>query len=209
MHKIQYISQGETAEEHFINCKNVLEAGGEWIQLRMKNFSVEEVKETALKVQLLCKEFEAIFILNDNVQLTNEIDADGVHLGLSDTPISKAIELFDENKIIGGTANSYEDVVQRINEGCDYIGLGPFRFTKTKANLSPVLGLEGYKTLIDRLTEAQLRIPIIAIGGIEIEDISSILLTGIQGVALSGALSGALSTKENMDTIKSKIYEQA
>lgn len=209
MHKIQYISQGETAEEHFINCKNVLEAGGEWIQLRMKNFSVEEVKETALKVQLLCKEFEAIFILNDNVQLTNEIDADGVHLGLSDTPISKAIELFDENKIIGGTANSYEDVVQRINEGCDYIGLGPFRFTKTKANLSPVLGLEGYKALIDRLTEAQLRIPIIAIGGIEIEDISSILLTGIQGVALSGALSGALSTKENMDTIKSKIYEQA
>jgi len=209
MHKIQYISQGETAEEHFINCKNVLEAGGEWIQLRMKNFSVEEVKETALKVQLLCKEFEAIFILNDNVQLTNEIDADGVHLGLSDTPISKAIELFDENKIIGGTANSYEDVVQRINEGCDYIGLGPFRFTKTKVNLSPVLGLEGYKALIDRLTEAQLRIPIIAIGGIEIEDISSILLTGIQGVALSGALSGALSTKENMDTIKSKIYEQA
>jgi len=209
MHKIQYISQGETAEEHFINCKNVLEAGGEWIQLRMKNFSIEEVKETALKVQLLCKEFEAIFILNDNVQLTNEIDADGVHLGLSDTPISKAIELFDENKIIGGTANSYEDVVQRINEGCDYIGLGPFRFTKTKANLSPVLGLEGYKALIDRLTEAQLRIPIIAIGGIEIEDISSILLTGIQGVALSGALSGALSTKENMDTIKSKIYEQA
>ena len=209
MHKIQYISQGETAEEHFINCKNVLEAGGEWIQLRMKNFSIEEVKETALKVQLLCKEFEAIFILNDNVQLTNEIDADGVHLGLSDTSISKAIELFDENKIIGGTANSYEDVVQRINEGCDYIGLGPFRFTKTKANLSPVLGLEGYKALIDRLTEAQLRIPIIAIGGIEIEDISSILLTGIQGVALSGALSGALSTKENMDTIKSKIYEQA
>jgi len=209
MHKIQYISQGGTAEEHFINCKNVLEAGGEWIQLRMKNFSVEEVKETALKVQLLCKEFEAIFILNDNVQLTNEIDADGVHLGLSDTPISKAIELFDENKIIGGTANSYEDVVQRINEGCDYIGLGPFRFTKTKVNLSPVLGLEGYKALIDRLTEAQLRIPIIAIGGIEIEDISSILLTGIQGVALSGALSGALSTKENMDTIKSKIYEQA
>ena len=209
MHKIQYISQGNTANEHFDNCKNVLEAGGKWIQLRMKKFSSQEVKETALRVQLICKDFEAIFILNDNVKLTKEIDADGVHLGLTDTTISKALEQLDENKIVGGTANTYEDVVQRINEGCDYIGLGPFRFTKTKDNLSPTLGLEGYKTLIDRLTEEQLQIPIIAIGGIEIEDISSILMTGVQGVALSSVLSNTIATKENMDIIKLKIYEHA
>jgi len=209
MYKIQYISQGNTTEEHFVNCKNVLEAGGKWVQLRMKNFSEEEVKETALRVKELCFNFEAIFILNDAVGLAKEIDADGVHLGLTDTSISEARRILGEDKMIGGTANTFEDVIQRTYEGCDYIGLGPFRFTKTKGNLSPVLGLEGYENIFRRLKENQLNIPIIAIGGIELEDVSKILETGITGVALSGILTNSKHLKEIIDSLKSKIYEHA
>ncbi|MBI1837298.1 MAG: thiamine phosphate synthase [Flavobacteriia bacterium] len=209
MYKLQYISQGQTAEEHFLNCQQVLEAGGKWIQLRMKNFTEEVVEETALKVKELCKTFGAVFILNDNVQLAKKIDADGIHLGLTDTSIQKAKEILGKDKIFGGTANSLEDVIQRINEGCNYIGLGPFRFTTTKDKLSPILGLEGYKKLINQLNEEQRKTPIIAIGGIEVADISTILKTGISGIALSGILTHSDNKKEIVEQINKMLYEFA
>lgn len=205
MYKLQYISQGQTAEEHLFNCEQVLEADGKWIQLRMKNFSEEIVEDTALKVKELCKTFGAIFILNDNVELAKKIDADGIHLGLTDTSIQKAKEILGNDKIFGGTANSLEDVIQRINEGCNYIGLGPFRFTTTKDKLSPILGLKGYTKLIMQLTEEQKKTPIIAIGGIEVSDISDILKTGISGIALSGLITNAPNKKELITLLHKSI----
>lgn len=207
MYRFQYISQGQTAEEHLSNCKEVLTAGGKWIQLRMKNFSEEIVEKTALEVQSLCAQFGATFILNDNVNLTKKINADGVHLGLTDTSVKDARLILGQDKIIGGTANTFEDVVQRIDEGCNYIGLGPYRFTSTKDKLSPILGLEGYRKLINRLNDEQRKTPIVAIGGIQVEDISLILETGISGIALSGILTNSENKKEIVERINTKIYE--
>jgi len=207
MHRLQYISQGKTAEEHFSNCKEVLEAGGKWIQLRMKNFADEVVERTALEVQEMCATYGAKFILNDNVSLAHKINADGVHLGLTDSSIREAREILGQDKIIGGTANTYEDVLQRIAEACDYIGLGPYRFTSTKDKLSPILGLEGFRTLINRLDDEQRKTPIVAIGGIQVEDISLILETGVSGIALSGILTNAANKKEIVERINTKLYE--
>ena len=162
-----------------------------------------------MKVKELCKSFGAVFILNDNVQLAKKIDADGIHLGLTDTSIQTAKEILGNDKIFGGTANSLEDVIQRINEGCNYIGLGPFQFTKTKDKLSPILGLEGYIKLIDQLTEEQRKTPIIAIGGIKVADISDILKTGISGIALSGILTHLENKKEIVEQINKVLYEFA
>ena len=134
--KIQYISQGLTIQSQLDNITSVLEAGCKWVQLRFKNASAEEFLETAKKVKILCEKHDAIFIINDNVELVKEIDADGVHLGLTDSTIKEARNIIGFDKIIGGTANTLDDVLRRISEKCDYIGLGPYRFTKTKEKLS-------------------------------------------------------------------------
>lgn len=188
MYKLQYISQGDTQEEQLNNIQKALEFGCRWIQLRFKKANAETLEQTALFVKELCKKFDAIFIINDHVTLAKKIDADGVHLGLTDSSIKEARELLGEEKIIGGTANTYEDVVQRFHEKCNYVGLGPFKFTSTKEKLSPIVGLAGYKKIISTLKSEGIEIPIFAIGGILEEDIELILNTSIYGVAVSGLI---------------------
>lgn len=197
-HKLQYISQGSSAGEQLKHIQNALDGGCKWIQLRWKNAEKEEFISIARQVKDLCKANGAIFIINDYVDWAKEIDADGVHLGLNDTRIEEARKLLGDAKIIGGTANTFEDVLQRIEENCDYIGLGPFRFTTTKEKLSPVLGLEGYKTIINNINSTGKEVKIYAIGGIRAEDIEPVLQTGIYGIAVSGLITMGTVGAENL-----------
>lgn len=207
--KIQYISQGTTMDQQIHAITAVLEAGCKWIQLRFKNASSDEFKTTALKVQQLCRDHQATFIINDHVELAKEIDADGVHLGLTDTSIEEARAILGFDKIIGGTANTLKDVFQRIDEKCDYVGLGPYRFTSTKEKLSPVLGLLGFTEIVSQLEIANKNIPIYAIGGIELEDITGIMEAGIYGIAVSGILTQQKDTQEIVTQLNQKIYANA
>ena len=202
MYKLQYISQGDTQEEQLNNIQNALEFGCRCIQLRFKKANAETLEQTALLAKELCEKFNALFIINDNVELAKKIDADGVHLGLIDTSIQEARELLGDKKIIGGTANTYEDVIQRYHEKCNYVGLGPYKFTITKEKLSPIVGLEGYKEIISKLENKGVEIPIFAIGGILEEDIDPILNTGIYGIAVSG-----LITKNPTESLQNKMVE--
>ncbi|RWW91880.1 thiamine phosphate synthase [Flavobacterium cerinum] len=186
--KIQYISQGSSIDEQLLNIEQVLDAGCEWLQLRYKNGSKGEVLQLALSVRKIIDNYNCRLIINDHPEIVKEVDADGVHLGLNDMPVAVARVIIGNDKIIGGTANTLKDVLQRHTEQCDYVGLGPFQFTTTKEKLSPIVGLEGYKVIISQLNELQVTIPVFAIGGIEQEDIGTILQTGIYGVALSGLI---------------------
>ncbi|ASK32768.1 thiamine phosphate synthase [Chryseobacterium sp. T16E-39] len=187
--KLQYISQGKTKEEQEFNIYNALDAGVKWIQVRWKNASESELVELCEKARLLCNEYQAKCIINDHIQLAKEIEADGVHLGLNDDSILKARQILGSNKLIGGTANTLQHVLQRIQEPCDYIGLGPLRFTETKEKLSPILGFEGYQQLIQDLKARSVDIPMIfAIGGVRLEDIELLQQIGIYGVAVSGQI---------------------
>ena len=134
--KLQYISQGNSVQEQLQNIHKALDNGCDWIQMRFKNQNALEVFTLAEAVKMLCKEYLATYIINDNVHLAKQLDADGVHLGLSDMSVEEAKIILGKTKIIGGTANTFEDVLQRTSENCDYIGLGPFQFTATKQNLS-------------------------------------------------------------------------
>lgn len=186
--KIQYISQGETPEQQLANICRALDAGCKWIQLRYKNKSILEVLKLAKMVQKICKAYDAKFIINDHVQVAWQINADGVHLGLDDISVLEARKLLGSTKIIGGTANTLEHVLQRVNEKCDYIGLGPFRFTATKEKLSPILGIEGYQVILNELKNKNIEIPIYAIGGIVEDDFEELKQTGFFGVAVSGLI---------------------
>jgi len=189
MEKLQYISQGNTIQEQEFHIRKALDNGIKWVQVRWKNAPENELIHLCEISKQLCSEYQAVCIINDHIQIAKEIDADGVHLGLNDSAVEEARRILGKNKIIGGTANTLSDVIQRINESCDYIGLGPLRFTTTKEKLSPVLGFEGYQDIINGLREKSIDIPkIFAIGSVTLEDILPLQKIGIYGVAVSGII---------------------
>lgn len=189
MEKLQYISQGLTKSEQEHNIQKALDNGIQWVQVRWKNADESEFFQLCEISKKLCTEYQAVCIINDHVDIAKNIDADGVHLGLKDVSIEIARHVLGNNKIIGGTANTISDVLQRINEPCDYIGLGPLRFTATKEKLSPILGFEGYQDIIQGLKEKSIPIPkIYAIGGVVLQDIEFLQQIGIYGAAVSGEI---------------------
>lgn len=201
--KLHYISQGTTVDEQLYNIQKTLDNGCDWIQLRFKNGNYNDLLAVAEKTKQLCSQYKATFIINDKVDLAYQMEADGVHLGLDDMRIKDARAILGNQKIIGGTANTFEHVLQRVNENCDYIGLGPFRFTTTKEKLSPILGLEGYKTILNQMVEQDIKTPLIAIGGITLEDVDSLIATGIHGIAISGSLT---QNPTITTTLNEKLY---
>lgn len=206
--KLQYISQGSTYKEQLENIQSALDAGCEWVQLRFKNGENKELIDLAERVKNLCSAYRATFIMNDHVDIAKVVDADGVHLGLLDTSVAQARAILGFDKIIGGTANTVKDVTMRINEKCDYIGLGPFSFTITKEKLSPVLGIEGITQIMKEVLSCEKRIPIYAIGGITISDVSDIMNTGVFGVAVSGEITNNTNKKDLIQKFNQLLYGQ-
>lgn len=186
---IQYISQGITAQDQLLGIKKALDNGVQWVQLRWKDVDLISFEKLASEIKKTCQLYKATFVVNDHVKIAKNIEADGVHLGLTDTSIVEAREILGTNKIIGATANTLEQIIQRTKENVDYIGFGPYKFTTTKKNLSPVLGIQSYENLKKFQNENPISLPpILAVGGIELNDIEPILKLGIYGVALSGLL---------------------
>ena len=195
---IQFITHSNNRYGYVDGARLALEGGCRWVQLRMKEATEAEFMAAAAEIGRLCKEHGATFVLDDHVEWVEKTGADGVHLGKNDMPIDEARKILGSDKIIGGTANTFEDVERLYRQGADYIGCGPFRFTTTKMNLSPVLGLEGYQHIVDQMKSHGINLPIVAIGGILESDIKSILATGVSGIAVSGGILNAENPAEEM-----------
>lgn len=185
---IQFISHYTDQYTYLDSIRMALEGGCKWVQLRMKGSTDEEMLPIAIEARDMCKAAGATFIIDDHVQLVKKVGADGVHLGKKDMPISEARKILGSSFIIGGTANTFEDVRSHYESGADYIGCGPFRFTTTKQGLSPILGLEGYALIVSQMKDSGIDLPIVAIGGITADDIPYIMQTGVTGIALSGTV---------------------
>lgn len=195
---IQFITHSNNRYGYVDGARLALEGGCRWVQLRMKEVTEAEFMDAAAEIGRLCKEHGATFVLDDHVEWVEKTGADGVHLGKNDMPIDEARKILGNDKIIGGTANTFEDVERLYRQGANYIGCGPFRFTTTKKNLSPVLGLEGYQHIVDQMKSHGINLPIVAIGGILESDIKSILATGVSGIAVSGGILNAENPAEEM-----------
>lgn len=185
---IQFISHYTDQYSYLDSIRLALEGGCRWVQLRMKDASIHDFLSIGKEVRRLCDSYQATFILDDHVELVREIGADGVHLGKKDMPVAEARKLLGNDCIIGGTANTFDDVKMHYEASANYIGCGPFRFTTTKQGLAPVLGLEGYRSIIAQMSAEGIHLPMVAIGGITAEDIPAIMQTGVSGIALSGAV---------------------
>ncbi len=199
--RVQFITHFTEQYSYLDSARLALEGGCRWIQLRMKEATAEELEQTALQVQKLCREYQAIFLIDDHVELVKKIHADGVHLGKNDMPLTEARRILGKEAIIGGTANTFADIQAHTAAGTDYIGCGPFRYTTTKKNLSPILGLEGYASIVTQMKAENITLPMVAIGGIQNEDIAPILQTGVTGIALSGSILRAPHPIEEMKRV--------
>lgn len=206
---LQFITHRTERYDYLDSVRIALAGGCRWVQLRMKGMTDEEVRPVAIEAQKMCRDAGATFIVDDRVELVGELGIDGVHLGKNDMPIGEARKVLGERAIIGGTANTLEDVVAHYEATANYIGCGPFRFTTTKEKLSPLLGLEGYRRIVEGMKERGINLPIVAIGGIKAEDVAEIMRTGVTGIALSGAILQAADPIEEMKRIINIIeYEK-
>lgn len=195
---IQFITHSNTRYDYVEGARLALEGGCRWIQLRMKDAQEVDFLLTAKQIGAMCKEYGATFILDDHVEWVGITGADGVHLGKNDMPVDEARNQLGANRIIGGTANTFEDVERLWRQGANYIGCGPYRFTTTKKNLSPVLGLDGYRHIISKMKAHDINLPVVAIGGILQPDIKDVMATGVSGIAVSGAILNAENPVEEM-----------
>ncbi|WP_338359549.1 thiamine phosphate synthase [Yeosuana marina] len=210
--KLHYISQGDSPESHLEHIQKACTSGAELVQLRLKNISEKNYLKIAEAARDITSHFQTRLIINDHYKIAKAVKADGVHLGKTDTCPTLARKELYSWQIIGGTANTMQDCETLISKEVDYISLGPFRFTKTKDNTPPVLGLNGYKAIIEALKTDT---TIIGVGGITTEDVTDILKTGFSGIAASGNITRnfnsirlfnqllkASSTKEQRHTFK-------
>ncbi len=188
MNNIQFITHENQRFGYVEGAEMALRGGCKWVQLRMKDATDNKFLSVGRKVAELCRSYNATFLLDDRVHLVAELGADGVHLGKNDMPISEARRILGNEKIIGGTANTFADVQHLAAQGADYIGCGPFRYTPTKRNLAPILGLEGYRNILKQMQQVGISLPLIAIGGIVSTDIAALRDIGVSGIAVSGAV---------------------
>ena len=201
-YRLQFITHYNNVYSYVDSARIALEGGCRWIQLRMKDTEESLLEETAVIVQKMCKDYGATFIIDDHVYLTRKLKADGVHLGKNDMPVAEARKILGDSYIIGSTVNSFQDILSVIETSTpDYFGCGPFRYTSTKKNLAPILGLEGYRNIISQMKNYGIDIPLVAIGGISKEDIPELMQSGIKGIALSGSILKAVHPQDEMKEI--------
>ncbi len=205
--RLQYITNQWSKISIPQQVENVCKGGGRWIQLRLKDTNIETWLNVGAEVKSICREFGAKFIVNDHVEFAFRVNADGVHLGKEDMAPEKARQILGHDKIIGGTANSSEEIIELYRKGVDYAGLGPFRHTATKQKLSPILGQEGFRNIMNALKDHEITLPVFGIGGIELSDIEELATTGIHGVVVSSSLANSddieKSTKQLIHKLKS------
>ena len=172
----------------FYACiEEAIKGGVKIVQLREKKISTKDFYGKALKVKEICKNYGALFIINDRLDIAQVVGADGIHLGQSDMPIEKAREILKDKFLIGATARNVEEAKRAELLGADYIGSGAIFGTSTKDNAKK-LEMEELKKIV-----ASVKIPVFAIGGININNVSSLKNIGLQGIC---AVSGILSEKD-------------
>lgn len=196
MEKLQFITDGMDADETTRQALAAIEGGCRWVQIRMKDADDAEVLDAARRIIPFARKHGATVVLDDRVHLVAESGADGVHIGKEDMPPAEARRILGTDKIIGATVNSLEDILSVDRRLIDYMGMGPFRFTTTKKKLAATLGIDGYRRILSDARNRGTDTPVVAIGGITLGDVPELMTTGINGIAISGAISRAENPTE-------------
>jgi len=173
----------QTQFSHLELAELAIAGGADTIQFREKARETRQMIRIAEQIRALCKRAGAAFIVNDRVDVAIASHADGVHLGQDDFPIPVARKLLGEEAIIGGSAGNMEEARKCLLEGADYIGFGPVYFTTSKEDAGPAGGLGLLKQVVE-----EIRLPIIAIGGLTRDNTPQVIQAGVHGIAVISAV---------------------
>jgi len=179
--------------------ESALKGGATIIQLREKNLSKADVKKLALKLKPICEKYNAPLIINDYIDVAIEIEADGVHVGQSDTQTLEARSKIGPDKLLGVSCKTVDEALEAQRQGADYLGVGAVFQTDTKSDAETV-SMDTLKDII-----AAIDIPVIAIGGITHENITQLDNLGIAGVAVISAIFAQKDIKQATRSLKEKI----
>lgn len=182
-------------------CEELLKGGVKILQYREKNKNIKEKIEEAIKLRELTKKYNTLFIVNDHIDIALLSQADGIHIGQDDIPVSYARKLLGNKKIIGLSTHSKEQALKAIEDGVDYIGVGPIFNTETKEDVCAPVGFE-YLNYV----KSNINIPFVAIGGIKETNILSVLENGAKSIALVSELVGNKDTLNKTKNINNLIH---
>jgi len=205
--KFHYLSQDLTKRSHIEQVEIACQAGANWIQYRCLSKNDEALIQEIHEIASICDDWGATLILTNHYHLLHQVDAQGVHIEDMNADFIAIREAISDEKTLGASANTFEDIQRIYTSGVvDYIGCGPFAFTKTKPNDYPLLGLSGYQELVQKMQELEIDIPLIAVGGIKLENTEDLISTGIYGLAVSAAVNLAENPGLMIKDFHKKIY---
>ena len=186
--KLQYITHDLPYLSHVEQVQMACEAGAKWIQYRCLSKTDEELLTEINLIAEICDDWGTTLVVTDHIHLNGKADIQGFHIEDMEADFTILRKLVGDDITLGGSANTLENIIRLVNEGADYAGFGPFAHTETKPNDLPLLGVEGYSVILKKLKALSVEIPILAVGGVKIADVESLMQTGIHGIAVSGAI---------------------
>lgn len=197
------VGTGSNREKSLLNiAEEAIEGGAGVIQLREKEMKARALVEAGLELRALTAEKGVAFIVNDRVDVARAVDADGVHLGQEDLPPAYAREILGPDKIIGISASNIEEAAAAEREGADYIGLGAVFATQTKGDAGLPVGVETVREVTRRVN-----VPVVAIGGINFDNVGQVIKAGADGIAVVSAVTGVFDVRSAARRLLSRIKE--
>lgn len=177
-----------------------IKGGATLVQVREKDISTNEFYSVALEVKEVTDKYKVPLIINDRIDIAQAINADGVHLGQDDMPLTVARKILGSKKIIGISVGNVKEAKIAENDGADYIGIGTIFFTGSKKDIDTPIGIEGLKEIVDSIS-----IPSVAIGGINKDNTPEIMKTGTNGIAVISAILNNEDIKAATKNLKERI----
>ncbi len=189
--KLHFITHDIPQHTHIAQVQLACEAGAKWIQYRCLSKADDELLADINLIAEICDDWGSTLIVTDHIHLKGKADIQGFHIEDMEADFIALRKQLGEEYTLGGSANTIENLLRLAKEGVDYAGFGPFKITTTKPNNSPLLGVSGYADALQKLAANNIELPILAVGGVTINDVTPLLTTGIYGIAVSSAINQA------------------
>ncbi|RZK86613.1 MAG: thiamine phosphate synthase, partial [Pedobacter sp.] len=189
--KLHYITHDIPHLTHIEQAQNACEAGAKWVQYRCLSKVDHELINDINSIAEICDDWGTTLIVTNHIHLNGKADIQGFHIEDMNADFTALRKLVGNDITLGGSANTQENLIRIAKEGADYAGLGPYASSETKPNNYPLITVEKYKSIIGVLSDLEIEMPVLAVGGIKIYDVNALMQSGIYGVAISGAINFA------------------
>jgi len=189
--KLHYITHDIPHLTHIEQAQNACEAGAKWVQYRCLSQVDHELLNDINSIAEICDDWGTTLIVTNHIHLNGKADIQGFHIEDMNADFTALRKLVGNDITLGGSANTPENLIRIAEEGADYAGLGPYASSETKPNNYPLITVEKYKSIIGVLSDLEIKMPVLAVGGIKIYDVNALMQSGIYGVAVSGAINFA------------------